>query len=256
MDFVEDYTVVDLEMTGLAVKKDKIIEIGAIKVRNGKVVDEYSTLVNPCIKLDKRIVKLTGITDEMLQDAPKENDTVNKLIEFIGDDVLVGQNINFDYGFIKQWALNNNVKIDMFYCDTLKIARKMLPAEQEKNLEALCKYFGISRDNVHRALDDAYETMQVYEKFKEMISEISKDDVNYKIIQKCFFPRKFNIKIKKQTPATKKQLEQLHRYLDGNHLNEDIKKQIEEQINWETLTRSEASRIMDKLYSRRDVPRL
>ena len=156
-----------------------------------------------------------------------------KLIDFVGEDCIIGQNIIFDYSFIKQWAVNKNVKLDLYYCDTLKIARELLPKDEKKDLENLCSFFNIKRENAHRALDDSFETMQVYEKLKQIAK-------NNNIEKLCFLPKKFNVKLKKQMLATKKQKEQLNRYLEM--------KNIEYEINWETLTRSEASRIMDKLY--------
>ncbi len=233
MNFIDDYTVLDLEMTGLSVKKDKIIEIGAIKVRNNEIVDTYKSFINPHVKLSKKIIDLTGIDDSMLSTAPEEDEAMYKLIDFVGEDCIIGQNIIFDYSFIKQWAVNKNVKLDLYYCDTLKIARELLPKDEKKDLENLCSFFNIKRENAHRALDDSFETMQVYEKLKQIAK-------NNNIEKLCFLPKKFNVKLKKQMLATKKQKEQLNRYLEM--------KNIEYEINWETLTRSEASRIMDKLY--------
>ncbi|SER96999.1 PolC-type DNA polymerase III [Lachnobacterium bovis] len=233
MNFVDDYTVLDLEMTGLAVKKDKIIEVGAIKVRNNQIVDTFKSFVNPHMKLSDKIINLTGIEDGMLVDAPEEDEVMYKLIEFIGDDCLVGQNLIFDYSFIKQWAVNKNLKLDLYYCDTLKIARTILPKDEKKDLENLCKFFDIKRENAHRALDDSIETMQIYEKMKEIAKRNDLEKL-------CFLPRKFNVKLKKQLKATNKQKEQLTRYLAN--------KNVKYEINWETLTRNEASRIMDRLY--------
>ena len=233
MNFIDDYTVLDLEMTGLSVKKDKVIEIGAIKVRNNEIVDTYKSFINPHVKLSKKIIDLTGIDDSMLSTAPEEDEAMYKLIDFVGEDCIIGQNIIFDYSFIKQWAVNKNVKLDLYYCDTLKIARELLPKDEKKDLENLCSFFNIKRENAHRALDDSFETMQVYEKLKQIAK-------NNNIEKLCFLPQKFNVKLKKQMLATKKQKEQLNRYLEM--------KNIEYKINWETLTRSEASRIMDKLY--------
>ena len=94
MNRIKDYTVVDLEMTGLAAKLDKIIEIGAVKVRDGQIVDTYAMLVNPQIPVPQKVTELTGITDEMVSSGEDMDKAVGGLIEFIGDDVLVGQNIN------------------------------------------------------------------------------------------------------------------------------------------------------------------
>ena len=135
MNRIKDYTVVDLEMTGLAAKLDKIIEIGAVKVRDGQIVDTYAMLVNPQIPVPQKVTELTGITDEMVSSGEDMDKAVGGLIEFIGDDVLVGQNINFDYSFIKQWAVNHKRTLSMSAYDTLKLARRYLQPEMPKKLE-------------------------------------------------------------------------------------------------------------------------
>ena len=88
-----DYTVLDLEMTGLAPKRDKVIEIGAVRVRNGKIADAYGTLVRPGMSIPESVVQLTGITDEMAASGQEENAAMQELLEFIGKDTLVGHNL-------------------------------------------------------------------------------------------------------------------------------------------------------------------
>lgn len=233
MKRIEDYTVVDLEMTGLAAKLDKIIEIGAVRVRGCAVADTYAMLVDPKIPIPQRVTELTGITDEMAASGEEMDQAVQGLIDFIGDDVLVGQNINFDYSFIKQWAVNHKQSLSMCAYDTLKLARRYLPADMSKKLESLCQYFGIKRDNAHRALDDAVETMQVFEKLQDIA--IEKNDMDFK-------PQELVYKAKKQSPATAHQIERLREFRESFG--------ITEPISWDTLTRSQASRIQDEYISR------
>lgn len=233
MKRIKDYTVVDLEMTGLAVKLDRIIEIGAVRVRGGEVADTYAMLVDPRIPIPQRVAELTGITDEMTAGGEDMDKAVQGLIDFIGDDVLVGQNIGFDYGFIKQWAVNHKLSLSMSAYDTLKLARRYLPADVPKKLESLCQYFDINRENAHRALDDAVETMQVFEKLQDIA--IEKNDKDFK-------PQELIYKAKKQTPATAHQIERLREFRE--------KFDIRESIYWDTLTRSQASRIQDEYISR------
>lgn len=228
----EDYTVIDLEMTGLSPKRDKIIEIGAVRVRSGKPEASYAMLVNPHRPIPAEVTKLTGISDEMVKDGAKPDEAIAGLIEFIGKDIIVGQNVIFDYGFLKQWAADRRCPLELKACDTLKIARKLLPEGQPKNLEALCRYFHIKRENAHRALDDAWETAEVFEALKRLAGPEKAD---------IFAPRELQYKTKRQTPATPRQLEQLRKYRSEHG--------ILDEIHWETLTRSEASRIMDKYYS-------
>ena len=143
-----DYTVLDLEMTGLAPKRDKVIEIGAVRVRNGEIADTYGTLVRPGMSIPETVVQLTGITDEMAALGKEENVAMQELLQFIGDVILVGHNLIFDYSFLKQWAVNQKIPLELSACDTLRIARALLPGAQSKKLESLCEYFQIEREHV------------------------------------------------------------------------------------------------------------
>ena len=228
---INEYVVLDLEMTGLSAKTDQIIEIGAVKIKDNRIVETMDCLVNPKCKIPARVVELTGITDEMVKLGEDKDAAVEKLLDFIEGYVLVGQNINFDYSFLKQWAVNHKRPLEAKACDTLKLARVLLPAEQPKKLENLCVYFGIERAREHRALDDALETWQIFEKLK-VLGETMQNAETY------FEPRELTYRAKKQSPATPRQIQRLKEYRE-NH-------QINDEINWENLTKSEASRIMDK----------
>ena len=228
---INEYVVLDLEMTGLSAKSDQIIEIGAVKIKDNQVVETMECLVNPNCKIPTRVVELTGITDEMVQGGMDKDEAVEKLLDFIDGWILVGQNITFGYSFLKQWAVNHKRPLTAKACDTLKLARVLLPADQPKKLEKLCEYFGIERAREHRAMDDAIETWQVFEKLKEMALE-------NKEYEKYFDPQPLSYRAKKQSPATPRQVKQLKEYREN--------KQIFDEINWENLTKSEASRIMDK----------
>ncbi len=228
---IEEYVVLDLEMTGLSAKTDHIIEIGAVKIKDNQIVATMECLVNPHCKIPTRVSELTGITDEMVETGEDKDEAIAALLEFIDGHILVGQNINFDYSFLKQWAVNHKRPLEAQACDTLKLARVLLPAEQSKKLESLCVYFGIERKREHRALDDAIETWQIFEKLKMLAMERENGETYLK-------PIPLTYKAKKQSPATPKQIERLREYRQ--------KHQISDEINWETLTKSEASRIMDK----------
>ena len=230
---IREYIVLDLEMTGLSAKTDQIIEIGAIRVCDGMHVDSYACIVNPRCSVPERVVELTGITDEMVRNGEDRDVAIGKLLDFVDGYVLVGQNLGFDYGFLKQWAVNHKRVFEASACDTLKIARELLPADQSKKLSSLCEYFGIVRTREHRALDDAIETWQVYEKLIKLAEE--RGDVD---MEKLFMPHPLTYRAKKQTPATSHQVQRLKEYRSKHH--------IEDSIEWENLTRSEASRIMDK----------
>ena len=109
LKYIDNYVVLDLEMTGLNPKNDKVIEIAAVKVQNGKIADTYSTLVNPQIKISERITELTGITNEMVTSGASMDEAMQKLIDFIDGEVIVGHNVRFDYSFIKQWAVKHKI---------------------------------------------------------------------------------------------------------------------------------------------------
>lgn len=240
---VSDYTVIDLEMTGLSPKTDRIIEIGAVKVRDGKIADTYAMLVNPEMKIPERVVELTGITDEMVKNGEELDKAVQGLIDFIGDDVIVGQNVQFDYSFLKQWSVNHKIHLELKAYDTLKLARKLLPAEQPKTLEALCSYFEIKRENAHRALDDTIETKELFDKLLELLQVSKKNgQFNSQEVRKMLEPRVLTYKAKRQTPATVHQVERLKQYMQEHD--------IEDNVEWAVLTRSEASRLQDKLYAK------
>lgn len=152
---MDAFVAVDLEMTGLKVKTDHILEIGAVKTENGRVTDTFQTLVNPHRGLDEAIVRLTGITDEMVRDAPDAEEAVRAFLSFAGELPLLGHNLMFDYSFLKQAAVNCDLPFERDGIDTLKIARKVLAEPERKSLDSLCDFFHIQRDRCHRALDDA-----------------------------------------------------------------------------------------------------
>lgn len=231
MDEVWNYTVIDLEMTGLDVKKDRVIEIGAVKVRKGQVVDTFGTLVHSKVPVPDHVTKLTGITNEMLAEGMPEDEAMEKLVDFLQQDAIVGHNVTFDYRFVKQWAVNREIPLELDAFDTLQLARKLLPGEQPKKLENLCEYFGIQRENAHRALDDALETQQIFERLKALAGESAV------VVE----PKRLICKLKRQTPATAHQIQRL------KELRE--KYRILDEVCWENLTRSEASRLQDFYYS-------
>ena len=148
--------VLDLETTGLNPRTDKIIEIGALLVEDGEILDTFSTFVSPGRKLLPQTTEITGITDEMLEHAPVFADIAEKLLAFLGEYVLLGHSIISDYAFLKKALVNEQPKGFTFErngLDTLKIARRFLPAEQKKALSALTAYFQIPHEP-HRAFAD------------------------------------------------------------------------------------------------------
>lgn len=163
--YAPNYVVFDLETTGISVKSDEVIEISALKVRDGKVVDEFSTLVNPGRSIPYGASRVNGITDEMVADAPVFFDVLREFFDFAGDDVLVGHNIHsFDMKFIYRDSQKYYGRIpDNNYLDTLIAARKHLPAMPHHRLVDLAEHYHISSKGAHRALNDCYMNQKVYE---------------------------------------------------------------------------------------------
>ncbi len=160
--FPASFTVIDIETTGLDTVYDSIIELSAVKVRDSVVTHTFSTLVNPERPLDWFITEMTGITDEMLQNAPLINDTLDSFIDFLGDDVVVGHNVNFDINFIydtHKRITNKDFAND--FIDTLRLARFLLKDIQHHRLGDLTEYFRFGVDVKHRGLDDANVTLAI-----------------------------------------------------------------------------------------------
>lgn len=229
---IENYVVIDLEMTGLNAKTDAILEVGAVRVRDGKTTDTYGALLRTGRKLSEQVVELTGITEEMTENGEDPEDAMREFFAFLGEDILVGQNVIFDYSFLKQWAVNHDFSFERNAVDTLKLARRFLPQEQKKDLESLCTYFFIEREHAHRALDDALATKEVLECLKAAYG--CADEAAFKPYPLCY-------KAKKMTPATKRQLEYLRKYTA--HYG------ITLELPLEGMTKSEASRLTDRLIS-------
>ncbi len=226
----EQYIVLDLETTGLSPRDDRILEIGAAKVMNGCVQEVYQTFVDPRMKIPERITELTGITDEMVSGQRSNEQAVRELIQFCGELPLLGHNILFDYGFLKHSAVNLGIPFERNGIDTLKIARELLPAEEKKSLEALCGRFAISREHAHRALDDALATHELYQALVHICPKEK---------ESLFAPSPLVCRVKRQgdiTPAQKGYLKDLVTY-----------HKIELEIDPESLTKNEASRLIDKI---------
>lgn len=165
------YIVFDLETTGFSSIKDKIIEIGAVKVVNGEVVDRFSTFVNPKRPIPFEITQLTGITDEMVIESPDIETILPQFLEFAGDGVLVAHNAGFDVGFIEQNCRYQEIAPRFVYIDTVALARVLLPTLSRYKLNVVAKALGIPLENHHRAVDDAKATAEIFMKFVQMLRE-------------------------------------------------------------------------------------
>lgn len=165
-DLVDNYCVIDLETTGLSCKYDEVLEIGLLKVRDNKIVDTYSQLVNPQIKIDEFITDLTGITNEMVKDMPLIKDIKEQVLNFIGDDIIIGHNTSFDLNFIQY---NFGIELPNKYMDTLQFSRKLFPDLKHHRLQDMVALLSLS-NNEHRSLSDCISTKELYDEIKNKMN--------------------------------------------------------------------------------------
>ena len=159
--FPEDYTVVDIETTGFDPMFDEIIEVAGIKYRGRNEVGRFQSLVKPDDGIPDYITALTGITNEMVADAPGIEDVLPRFLEFIGEDIVVGHNVHFDVNFIYDYAEDFELKpFSNDLVDTLRLSRRLYPELQSHKLSALAAHFGVEPDGEHRALADCVTTQK------------------------------------------------------------------------------------------------
>ncbi|MEY8415789.1 PolC-type DNA polymerase III [Tissierella praeacuta] len=174
------YIVFDIETTGLSPINDMITEIGAVKIKDGKVIDTYSQLINPERPIPELITKITGITDEMVKDKPTIKDVILDFINFIGDDVLVAHNATFDVGFIREKIKLVNMELNNPVLDTLELSRAVFPSLKSHKLNLIAKHLNVSLVNHHRAVDDATATSEIFLRILDILKE--RNIINFKQI--------------------------------------------------------------------------
>ncbi len=167
----DSYVVFDIETTGFSSSRNRIIEIGAVRVVNGIITDKFSTFVNPDVPIPFEIEQLTGINDNMVLPYPKIDEILPQFLEFCGDSVLVAHNASFDVGFIAYNAARLNIAFDPTVIDTVALARLLLPKLNRYKLDTVAKALNISLENHHRAVDDAGCTAEIFVAFVRMIRE-------------------------------------------------------------------------------------
>lgn len=165
------YCVLDLETTGLSFRTEKITEIGIMKVQNGEVIDEFSCFVNPEKPIPPKVVEVTNITDDMVKDAETIDKVFPKMLDFIGDSVLVAHNADFDIGFLKYNAKELGYTLDNTYMDTLALAKYLFPDFKKYKLGIIAEKLGIKVEVAHRALDDVDTTVKVLKVMLDMLKE-------------------------------------------------------------------------------------
>ena len=165
------YVVFDLETTGFSPEKNRIIEFGAVKIENGEITGRFSKFVNPKIPIPFRITQLTGISDEMVTEADPIEKVLPEFLKFSKGCVLVGHNVAFDIGFVRENCRREGLECSFTTVDTLGIARVLLPGHAKYTLDAVAKNLGVPLGNHHRAVDDAECTAGIFQKFLPMLAQ-------------------------------------------------------------------------------------
>ena len=177
-DIDTEYCVLDIETTGLSYRTEKITELGAIKIKNGEIIDTFECFVNPEKPIPYDVISVTHITDDMVRDAETIDKVLPKFIEFAGDSVLVAHNANFDIGFLRHFAEEQGLRLDNTYIDTLALARDMFPDYKKFKLGIIADNLGIRVDVAHRALDDVKTLVKVFEVMLKNLKEKNVKTVN------------------------------------------------------------------------------
>lgn len=227
---MESFVVFDIETTGISVMDNSITEIGAVKIVDDEVVEQFNQLINPETMIPENIVLLTGITNEMVRDKPNINFVLPEFIDFCRGFDILGHNIKFDFSFIKANAKKLNLAFEKKALDTLTISRKVLRDLPSRKLGCLCEYYNIDYLNGHRAYNDAYATYELYKQLKTDFYMGNED---------LFVPRPILWKPKKVSTITYKQKAYLAALLKKHNVTLD--KHIDE------LTKNEASRVIDNI---------
>ncbi len=167
-----DFSVIDFETTGTSAQRDRVIEIGLVKLKNLKIVDTYQSLINPGVRIPSFITTLTGITNSDVSNAPCFEDIAQEINEFIGDSILAGHNLQFDHSFLKSEFEYSGRELNEFQkvC-TLKLARRLYPTLKSKSLGSVRKHLKLRHRNVHRGLGDATVTAKILIKMIKVLKE-------------------------------------------------------------------------------------
>lgn len=224
--FDDEYVIFDIETTGLSNIYDRITEIGAIKIKEKKIIDSFSSLVNPQMSIPNKITELTGITNEMVKDSPAIKDILPEFLKFIGDSPLVAHNASFDIGFIRQNAKKLGYSIENTAVDTLMLSRILLKHLKRHRLNIVAKDLNVSLENHHRAVDDAMATTEIFIKLVDIMNQkniYSLQDINEKLGPKIDV-RKLDTYHVILLAQNKKGLKNLYKIVSESHLNYFFKK--------------------------------
>lgn len=217
----DEFVVFDLETTGFSSKNDKIIEFGAVKIKDGEIIDRFSKFVDPKRSLPAVIIELTGITDEMVRGQETIETVLPEFMEFAGDATLVAHNANFDISFIKKNLRDKGIELKNQVLDTVPLTRFLYPELKRVKLNTVAKHLGISLENHHRAVDDAKATADIlmvcFKKLKEELEVFDLKKLNEEFLA--------NVDIKKQNTnhviilaKTQEGLKNLYKIVSKAHL--------------------------------------
>lgn len=210
------YVVFDLETTGLNPQYDYITEIGAVLVENSEIVDTFERLVRPKKKIPDKVAELTGITNEMVAEAKSINLVLPQFLEFIGNNVLVGHNVDFDSKFISAACQRFNLPYKNKVCDTLELSSRTLPDLEDHKLGTVCRELGITNESAHRASSDAAATMQVFEALRSRAVPKIKAHPRFTLNRNSY-----NVKYTGKTKAVQELQELLSEIIDDNILTDE-----------------------------------
>ena len=198
-------------------------------MKDSQIIDTFSCVINPDMQVDDKILELTKISKNELENAKRIHEVINHIVDFCEEYVLLGHNTIFDYSFVKKEANRAGLEFEKRGIDTYKLCKKVLPENVRKNLTDACGYFGIERKNSHRAFSDAYYTHVL---FQEIIK-------NFKTLE--ISSEAMKVKIKKFVPIRKRTKEDLQKLLNCHRIGC--------KVNIDLLSESEAKRMMDKIKS-------
>lgn len=193
----DDFTAVDIETTGLMIDFCEIIEIAAVKVRNNEIVDTFETLIKPQEPIPDYIEQLTGISNELVKNAPNCSEAIRNFFDFIQNDLLIGHNFSFDMSFLKFYARKENLEIENSFTDTYRLFRKLHPELPHHRLQEMTAFYDVKNTKAHRALSDTLSTLTCYQKLKEEALNKYETEENF-ILQ--FKKKRHEIDIKSITP--------------------------------------------------------
>lgn len=231
-NMLKSYIAFDIETTGLSPAEDEIIEIGALKVREGKVQERFIEFIKPRLPIPGKITGITGISNDMVADARLREKVIPDFLDFCEDDILIGHNIIFDYSFVENSAKSLGFTFSRNGIDTLDIARSVHSDLPSKSLGALCEHYRIENTAAHRAYHDALATAKLYQTMSHYFEKGSPE---------VFKAKPLVCSAKECSPATPKQLGLLKRLIKQKGIMQDL--------NLDALTKGEASRLIDGILS-------